>query len=190
MNANAFEAVLAALRSLGVRYSVVGSVASSARGAFRATIDTDVVAEISPHQAARLPELLGPEWYGDADQARASVLAARSFNVIHIRTGEKFDIFPAFSDFHASELDRATDVLIHLPDGEVHAAVSTAEDILLAKLRWYADGGGTSDRQWNDIGGIIATNPDLDLAYVEKWAARLKVSELLNRAFAEANPPD
>jgi hypothetical protein len=125
MNANAFKTVLAALRSLGVRYSVVGSVASSARGAYRATIDTDVVAEITPHQAARLPELLGPEWYGDADQARTSVMAGRSFNVIHVATGEKFAIFPASSDFHASEVDRATDVVFELPDGEVTVAVST-----------------------------------------------------------------
>jgi hypothetical protein len=187
MNANAFKSVLLALRSLDVRYSVVGSVASSARGSFRATIDTDVVAEISPAQAAALPGILGPEWYADADQARASILAGRSFNVIHIRTGEKFDIFPACSDFHASELDRATDVVFHLPDGEVQAAVSSAEDILLAKLRWYADGGAVSEKQWNDIGGVIATNPNLDLSYLETWAARLSVTDLLARALAEAH---
>jgi hypothetical protein len=186
MNASAFRTVLAALRSLKVRYSVVGSVASSARGIFRATIGTDVVAEITPHQAVQLVKVLGSEWYADPDQARASILAGRSFNVIHIRTSEKFDIFPASSDFHASELDRATEVLFQLPDGEVQASVSTAEDILLAKLRWYADGGEISDRQWNDIGGIIATNPDLDLAYLETWAARLRVSHLLARALDQS----
>jgi hypothetical protein len=186
MNANAFKTVLAALRSLQVRHSVVGSVASSARGSFRATIDTDMVAEITPAQAVQLVRILGSEWYADPDEARASILAGRSFNVIHIPTSEKFDIFPASSEFHASELERATDVVFHLPDGEVEASVSTAEDILLAKLRWYADGGGTSDRQWNDIGGIIATNPTLDLAYLETWAMRLRVSELLARAFQDA----
>jgi len=186
MNANSFKTVLAALRSLKIRHTVVGSVASSARGAFRATIDTDVVAEITPAQAEHLAKMLGPDWYADPDQARAAILAGRSFNVIHMRTSEKFDIFPASSDFHASELDRATDVVFHLPDGEVEAAVSTAEDILLAKLRWYADGGGTSDRQWNDIGGIIATNPALDLEYLETWAARLYVTDLLTRALREA----
>jgi hypothetical protein len=43
-----------------------------------------------------------------------------------------------------------------------------------------------SDRQWNDIGGIIAVNPDLDLTYLETWAQRLRVSDLLARAMTEA----
>jgi hypothetical protein len=64
--------------------------------------------------------------------------------------------------------------------------VTTAEDILLAKLRWYRDGGEVSDRQWSDIGGLIATNAAMDWEYVNLWAARLHVTDLLARARAEA----
>jgi hypothetical protein len=186
MNANAFNSLVGALRYLKVRHSVVGSVASSVRGIFRATVDTDVVAEIAANQAAEFAEILGPDWYADPDQARSSIRAGRSFNVIHMLSGEKFDIFPALTDFHTSELDRATDVIFQLPDGAVRASVSTAEDILLAKLRWYADGGGIPDRQWNDIGGIISNNPALDMPYLNTWAARLEVTDLLARALREA----
>ena len=63
--------------------------------------------------------------------------------------------------------------------------VTTAEDILLAKLRWYRDGGEVSERQWNDIGSVIAINPNLDWEYVNLWAARLGVTSLLERARAE-----
>lgn len=60
--------------------------------------------------------------------------------------------------------------------------VATAEDILLAKLRWYKDGGEVSERQWRDIEGIVAANPTLELDYTKRWAASLGLTELLERA--------
>lgn len=33
--------------------------------------------------------------------------------------------------------------------------VATAEDTILSKLAWYRLGGEVSDRQWNDILGIL-----------------------------------
>jgi hypothetical protein len=65
--------------------------------------------------------------------------------------------------------------------------VSTPEDVLIAKLRWYKDGGEVSDRQWSDITGIVATNPKLDLEYARLWAERLKVTDLLERSLSQAN---
>ena len=64
--------------------------------------------------------------------------------------------------------------------------VSTPEDIVLAKLRWYKDGGQVSDRQWSDIGGVIATNPSLDVDYLRLWAGRLQVTDLLEKALTES----
>ncbi len=57
--------------------------------------------------------------------------------------------------------------------------VETAEDILLAKLQWYQAGGEISERQWRDILGIVAGNPDPDLIYTRSWAAQLGLSRLL-----------
>ena len=62
--------------------------------------------------------------------------------------------------------------------------VATPEDILLAKLQWYRDGGEVSERQWSDIAGILAVNPALDREYLEMWAARLGVGDLLIKALA------
>jgi hypothetical protein len=71
-------------------------------------------------------------------------------------------------------------------DGEaVVCPVSAPEDVLLAKLRWYKDGGQVSDRQWGDITGVVATNPNLDLEYTRLWAGRLQVTGLLDRALSE-----
>jgi hypothetical protein len=71
-------------------------------------------------------------------------------------------------------------------DGVSPCRVTTAEDILLAKLAWYRSGGEVSDRQWNDIVGLLTANISLDSAYLQHWAARLGVTDLLEKAQADA----
>jgi hypothetical protein len=115
---------------------------------------------------------------------RRAIQAHRSFNVIHIRSAQKVDIFPATEEFHEAQLERAT--VIPLGAGGIPCPVASAEDILLAKLRWYRMGGEVSERQWGDIAGILAVAPGLDAAYLRKWAARLGVEDLLDKAVAEA----
>ncbi len=174
------------LDRLGIAYVIGGSMASCVRGVVRATIDVDIVAAIARPNAERFARALGPEWYADADQMRAAIAAKRAFNVIHIPLGNKVDIFPATEDFHLSQLERATWASLPFLEGSAKYPVATAEDILLAKLQWYRDGGEVSERQWTDIQGILAVNPDLDFAYARPWAARLGVERLLDRALEEA----
>jgi hypothetical protein len=67
-------------------------------------------------------------------------------------------------------------------------ALSSAEDAVLAKLEWYRMGGEVSERQWNDLLGILKVQGTaLDLPYVRHWAADLQVTDLLERALAEAH---
>src|SRR5690242_6888406 len=170
----ALAELTAALERLGIRYAVGGSLASSAHGAYRATADGDLIAAISLQQARMLAQTLGKAWYADEEMIERALLARRAFNLIHIGSAMKFDIFPATSDFHLTQLERAG--LTPLVQGAVSCPVTTAEDILLAKLRWYADGGEVSDRQWNDIVALIAINPHMDAEYVNLWASRLGVT--------------
>jgi hypothetical protein len=184
--AGTISALASVLDRLGIAYVIGGSVASSARGVVRATFDIDIVAAIARPQAERFASALGPEWYADPDQMRAAIAAKRAFNVIHIPLGNKVDIFPATEDFHLCQLERATRVSLPFAEESAKYPVATAEDILLAKLQWYRDGGEVSERQWTDILGILAVNPDLDFAYVRPWAARLGVERLLARALEDA----
>ena len=175
--------IKSAFEQLGIRYLVGGSLASSARGIWRSTLDVDLVAAIHPAHASALVETLGPGWYADAEMISQAIRVGRSFNIIHIGSAQKIDVFPATEVFHETELERATVAPVG-PAG-VPCPVATAEDILLAKLRWYRAGGEVSDRQWNDITGLIATNAALDFAYTRTWAARLGVEDLLDRAIAD-----
>jgi hypothetical protein len=182
---NPLNPLSAAFDSLGLPFVIVGSTASSARGVPRATMDIDLVVRIGIFQAEKLPAALGSEWYADLQQIRQAIQAGRSFNVIHMPTAWKIDMFPAQSEFHECEMRRATLEPVTI-DGEVVVCpVSTPEDVLLAKLRWYQDGGRVSDRQWGDITGIIGANPGLDLEYTRLWAGRLRVTDLLDRALLE-----
>ena len=186
--ANALRLVSAALEGLGIPYLIGGSVASSSRGIFRATLDIDLVARIGPQQAQALSAALGPDWYADSDQIRDSLAAGRSFNLIHIPTSQKVDIFPAIDAFQLLQLQRATRETLEFSGETGEYPVASAEDILLAKLQWYRMGGEVSERQWSDIAGILAVNSELDATYLRTWAARLGVEDLLDKAVVESKP--
>jgi len=88
----------------------------------------------------------------------------------------KLDLFPAVGAFERSQIARA--ILVR------GARVMSAEDVLLAKLRWYRMGAEVSDRQWRDVLGLVAMQRStLDGSYLNRWAVDLGVADLLHRAF-------
>jgi len=183
--AEGLNELTSALTSLGIRFLVTGSLASSAHGVVRGTMDGDLVALIFPPQAKMLAKALGAGWYSDLEMMEQAIRQRRAFNLIHIGSAMKFDVFPALTDFHDSELERAMPTPLRI-EGAKPCPVATPEDSLLSKLQWYRQGGEVSDRQWSDIGGILVQNPNLDWGYVNSWAARLGVTGLLEKARADS----
>jgi hypothetical protein len=78
--------VIEALDSLGVRYYVGGSVASSIHGVPRASIDADLVAELGAEHVAPLAARLSAAFYLDEGRMRDAVERRLSFNVIHLES--------------------------------------------------------------------------------------------------------
>lgn len=182
----ALKPLVEILDGLHIRYFIGGSIASSARGVVRATFDVDIVARIHSTQVSKLVEALGPDWYADPDTMRDAIALDRSFNIVFIPDGQKVDVFPLSSEFQMQQLERATPFELVLPGGTVVCPVATAEDMLLAKLLWYRTGGCVSDRQWSDITGIIAISPEMDNTYVDGWARKMRLTDLLATARADA----
>jgi hypothetical protein len=149
------------------------------------TYDIDIVAVVPVRQASQLVSELGPDWYAEPGQISDSIAAGRAFNIIHRSEGVKIDVFPALEAFHFQQLDRATWVALPFMEDDEKYPVLSAEDVLLAKLQWYKSGGCVSDRQWGDITGVIGANPNLDKPYLQDWAGKLGVTDLLSRALAE-----
>jgi hypothetical protein len=118
--------------------------------------------------------------------ATEAVSRRGSFNAIHLESGFKVDFFvKGTGEFDDVELDRSEPIEI-VPEPARSVLVKTAEDTVLRKLQWYADGGCVSDRQWRDVLGILMTAADdLDHDYLVQWAGRLGVIELLARAMRQ-----
>lgn len=178
--------VVAVLDRLGIEYLVGGSLASSIHGIPRATLDVDIVADLRMAHVKPLVAALETDFFIDGDMVRDAVLRRSTFNVLHLATMFKVDVFVMGDDeLLAAELSRKQRVrVVDSPPSDLN--VATAEDMVLQKLIWYRDGGSVSDRQWADVLGILRTQGDrLDRAYVQLWATRKSVDDLLARALTE-----
>ena len=179
--------ISAAFDQLGVRYVVGGSVASSLYGIPRATQDVDVVAELYGKHVDALVALLAHEFYVDADMIRDALARRASFNVVHLGTMFKADVFAFVREpWMESEMARGRLETLPTDSGMVTIRFASPEDTLLHKLVWFRMGGQTSDRQWGDVLGILKVQgARLEQAYLDHWAQPLGVADLLTRARAE-----
>jgi hypothetical protein len=172
---------------IGIRYFIGGSLASSLHGIPRSTQDVDLVADIKEEHINSLVQALQGEFYIDAGMIKEAIKRKGSFNVIHLPTMFKVDIFLLKADTSSlDEIDRRQEYhLSDSPDEKIY--VATAEDVILHKLYWYKLGGYISERQWDDILGILQVQfGRLDLEYLMKGAQRRGVTELLEKALNAA----
>ena len=168
---------------LSVPYLIGGSLASTLYGMIRTTQDSDIVAEMRPEHLQPFVLALQDEFYVDDEMIAEAIQRNASFNIIHRETMFKVDVFiPRPRPFLQSQLARAQRQTFSF-ETEVSAKFASPEDTILSKLEWYRMGGEVSERQWRDILGVLKTRAgELDLAYLKKWAADLKVTDLLERA--------
>jgi hypothetical protein len=174
--------------SLNISYLVGGSVASSIHGIYRSTNDVDFVADIKIEDVDLLVAAMSSEFYVDADMIREAIETQSSFNVLHLPTMVKVDIF-LFKPipWKMEEWARRRVEVIGSEDNSVEILVASPEDMVLQKLVWFRLGGGVSDRQWSDIIGILKVQAEkLDYAYLRRWAEELDLSELLQKALEDA----
>ena len=174
------------LEKLNIRYVLVGSFASSIYGLYRATADIDILADIKAEQVSPLHKALEEAFYVDELSMRRAIARGHSFNAIHFDSVFKVDFFVASDDeFAATQLNRRRLRTIS-PDRTDEVYVASAEDTVLAKLRWFRAGNETSTNQWNDVLGILSVlEGRLDAVYMSSWAERLRVDDLLERALDE-----
>jgi len=180
--------VAGALQAIGAEYFVGGSLASSLQGEPRATNDIDFVISLPAGRINALRDALGSEFEVDTDMLRDAVLHARSANAFYLPVVTKIDFFGrGYEPFDESEFSRRTAVVVGATGQSLF--VKSAEDTVIRKLLWFREGGSVSEKQWRDIIGVLRiSEKTLDNAYLDSWAARLDLTELLLRARSARSP--
>jgi hypothetical protein len=152
-------------------------------------MDADLVVDLKADQIAEFAAQLKGEFYADPQMMSHALEHGRSFNLIHYESSYKYDIFPLLQDDYSQTQFRRRqfEKTKSLGDEPIECAVATAEDTILNKLRWYRAGGEASERQWNDLRGILqVSGAKLDLEYLHEWAPRLRVADRLERLLSES----
>lgn len=185
---NVLMSVIEVFERLQIPYLVGGSLASALHGVARSTLDADIVADIHAEQVGALIEALGDDFYADDEMILGAIQHRSSFNLIHLETMFKVDVFIRKErPFDRVQFERRLEQ-VFAANPERKAFITSAEDIILVKLEGYRLGGEVSDRQWRDILGVLNVQAGcLDLDYLKRWADELKVLDLLRRALKESN---
>ncbi len=179
--------VTKAFDQLNIAYYISGSVASSAYGMARATMDVDCVSNLSLDSVHSFVEILKKDYYADEEAIRHAVEHNSSFNLIHLETMFKVDIFIARKRPYEQEaLNRRKKDSLDESRDVPQVYLATAEDVILSKLDWFQKGGGVSEKQWSDILGILKVQKEqLDMGYLKHWAQALGLLDLLTKALFE-----
>ena len=186
--AEGFSKLLAAFDRLELAYLVGGSVASSIHGISRPTMDVDISLDLQSEQVDDLIAALGPQFYADREMILGALKRRRPFNLIHMPSTFKIDIFPLQPDDYSQVAfsRRRIENSRSFGTEPIECSVATAEDTILRKLEWYRAGGEASTRQWNDLRGILkVSGKSLDRDYLRRWAGILLVDDLLQRLLGE-----
>jgi hypothetical protein len=164
------------LTQAGIAYAVTGSVAGSAFGEPRMTLDIDIVVGLRKADVQRFAALYPAADFYCPPEVMA-VEAARPhrghFNVIHHYTGFKADIYPAGNDALMAWALRSPQVLV--VDGQP-MSLAPPEYVIVKKLEFHREGG--SAKHITDIEAIVRQRGDrLDIAKIVELTTKLGLLE-------------
>ena len=157
---NLVELFVRPLHEAGLRYVIAGSVGSMHYSEPRLTLDIDIPLFVSLKDSHTFPDLFpDPDFYCPPPDVIASEIArdCRShFNLIHISTGLKADLYPGNRDptFAWAWENR---LIEKTPHGPIY--IAPVEYIILWKMIFYKE--GKSEKHLRDIHRILDVNPDL-----------------------------
>jgi hypothetical protein len=175
------------LEDLDIPYLIGGSLASTAYGMIRTTQDVDIIADIKFSHVQDFFNSLKSVFFLDDQMIVDAIETHSTINIIHRELMFKVDVFVIQdTPFENSELSRAKQLTI-TTEPERTAFFAIPEDTILSKLRWYRIGGELSEHQWRDVIGILKIRKgNLDIDYLRKWSAQLKVLDLFEKVLQDA----
>lgn len=156
---NLFQIFTSRLNRSGLRYMVTGAVASIVYGEPRLTHDIDLVVELNAADAEKITGIFTSDEFYCAPAEIIRIEAKRPlkghFNIIHLETGFKADIYTAGQDsLHHWALQRRR--LLEVGGEPLYLA--PIEYVIVRKLLYYREGG--SEKHLRDIGAMVSLSSD------------------------------
>jgi hypothetical protein len=159
----------------GIRYVIGGSVAAIFYGEPRLTHDVDFVAFLSEQDIRRLPEFFpSSDFYLPPPEVIFAEVAREQrgqFNIIHMDTSFKADVYPTGRDELNAWAFRNKRRVEY--EGEP-LMLAPPEYVIVRKLEYYRDGG--SDKHLRDIRAMLNISGDqINRADINDWIQRRNV---------------
>jgi hypothetical protein len=166
---------------------VTGAIAAIIYGEPRLTNDVDIVASLSAGDTASIVAAFpSPEYYVppvEVIETESRRPRHGHFNIIHVETALKADIYPAGDDdLNAWALERKRRFEI----GTNAIWVAPPEYVMLLKLEYWQAGG--SEKHLSDIRSILRILGDgVDRAFISMEVRRRGLDDLWRRASASSD---
>jgi hypothetical protein len=162
------------LASADLDYMLTGSMAMAVYVTPRMTRDVDVVLECGEGDVDTIVSLFAGDCYVEREAVADAIATRGMFNVIHNEWIIKGDFVVRKDDeYHRAEFDRRRTV----DAGGVSLSVVAPEDLVLSKLVWARE--TDSELQRRDVQELLAADVSLDREYLDAWAEKLGVGQLL-----------
>lgn len=181
--------VIEKLETINVPSVLGGSLASSVVGEPRTTVDVDIAIDAGAERFEAFAAEFEQDFYVPVEAARDSFDRNDSFNILHLSSGFKVDLF-VLGDGILDRLQIGRRVRLDLGPDTGSLWVTSSPDVVLRKLSWYEAGNRTSDRQWRDVLGVLTAQSDhLDLVDLLETARSVGLEDLATAAITEAGLP-
>lgn len=177
-----------ALAEAEIPYYIGGSIASIVYGKARTTRDVDFVLNVRNEDVSLLVQRLESRFFFDLVAVRRAVAEGDCFNALDLETIFQADVFTPLSSpwIDAQFARRQRHRLGGMNDG-IDVYLGSPEDVVLNKLYWFRLGNEASTLQWGDAIGILEVQGSrLDINYLDEWADRLELTQVLSRAVLAA----
>ncbi len=165
------------LNKIGIEYMLVGSMALAHYAMPRTTVVIDIVVKILPENIDKFIAEFENDYYIPTGRAKQAVRQKGMFNILNNQTILKIDcIVLKENEFDINAFSRRQKVNYA---GDFDVWIFGKEDLILSKLNWAKN--TKSEREMLDVASIIRNGFDKD--FVETWAIKLGVDELLKKCF-------
>lgn len=165
------------LEKIRIDYMLTGSMAMISYAMMRMTADIDIVIEAKAGDAEKIIEEFENDYYVPQNRVRDSISRKFMFNLLHQEKLVKIDcIIRKENEFQNESFSRRKKIRFA---NDFDVWIISREGLILSKLSWAKE--SRSEMQLRDVANIVRNGYDQE--YVESWAIKLGVKDLLEEAF-------